>query len=236
MPLTRLVLFDIDGTLLMPDGAGKASLVAALEQVYGTPGDAANYNLGGSLDRETVRILMSAAGIEEAIIWQRFEDVGRAMESSLRERISANLHNVQPVPGAPELVAALHMHDEVLLGLVTGNFRATALVKLEAAGYDPTLFQIGAFGHEAENRGDLPPLAVRRAKELSGIDFRGQQVVIIGDTTSDIRCGHGIGARSIALATGWVSREELAKAGPDYLFDDLADMEAVLRAIFAPED
>jgi phosphoglycolate phosphatase len=234
MPLTRLVLFDIDGTLLLPDGAGKASLVAALEQVYGTSGDAANYNLGGSLDRETVRILMLAAGIEEMIIWQRFEDVGRAMEASLRQRIGAKLHNVRPVPGASELVATLHTHEEVLLGLVTGNFRNTALVKLEAAGYDPTLFQIGAFGHEAESRGDLPPLAVQRAKELTGIDFHGQQVVILGDTTADIRCGHGIEARSIALATGWVGREDLAQAGPDYLFDDLSDMEAVLQAIFAP--
>jgi phosphoglycolate phosphatase len=234
MSLTRLVLFDIDGTLLLPDGAGKASLIEGLIQVYGTPGDAANYNLGGNLDRETVRILMLAAGIDEAIIWQRFDDVGHAMEASLRERIGAKLHNVRPVPGAPELVATLHMHEEVLLGLVTGNFRNTALVKLEAAGYDPPLFQIGAFGHEAENRGDLPPLAVQRAKELTGIDFFGQQVVIIGDTSADIRCGHGIGARSIALATGWVGREELAQAGPDYLFDDLSDMEAVLRAIFAP--
>ena len=157
---TRLVLFDIDGTLLLPDGAGRASLKAALEKVYGTAGSADTFSLAGSLDRGTVRLLMAEAGIEEAVIWERFEEVGRVMEANLRECIAARLHNVQALPGTHELVNALHEHDDVLLGLLTGNFRATAFVKLEAAGFDPAMFQVGAFGHEAEQRGELVPLAI----------------------------------------------------------------------------
>lgn len=233
MPLPRyLVLFDIDGTLMRADGAGRASLKVALEQVYGTSGRADTYSLGGSLDRYTVRLLMTEAGIDEAAIWQGFDEVASIMEVDLRERIAARQHNVRSLPGTRELVAALHMHEDVLLGLLTGNFHATALVKLEAAGFDPTLFQVGAFGHEAEDRAALPPLAIERAKALTGVDFRGSQIVIVGDTPLDVYCGKGVSARSIGVMTGWATREEMENAEPDYLFDDLSDTEAILRVIF----
>jgi phosphoglycolate phosphatase len=223
MPLTRLVLFDIDGTLLWPDKAGRASLKAGLEQVYGTAGNVETHPLGGSLDRQTVRILMTDAGIEEAIIWQHFEAFGQAMEADLRKRLDAKLHNLHALPGGIALVEALHQHEEALLGLVTGNFRATALLKMQAAGYDTTMFQVGAFGHEAEHRADLPPLAVQRAADL----------VIIGDTPSDVECARSVNARTVAVMTGWSTREEIEAAQPDFIFDDLTDTEAILAAIFA---
>ncbi len=234
--MSHLVLFDIDGTLLMPDGAGRAALKAALERIYGTAGNLETFNLGGSLDRLTVRILMAEAGVSPEVIWARFGELGRVMEADLRGRLAARLHNLQPCCGGHELVAALAARDDVLLGLVTGNFHATALIKLEAAGYDTSVFQVGAYGDEAEDRSLLPPLAVERASRLAGVSFSGTKVVIIGDTEWDIRCGAGIGARSIAVASGWTVREELAKHQPDYLFDDLTDTQAVLAAILAPEE
>jgi phosphoglycolate phosphatase len=234
LPPSRLVLFDIDGTLLWPDRIGRASLKEGLEAVYGTSGNVETYSLGGSLDKQTVRILMSEAGIDEATIWERFDALGQAMEASLRERIAAKLHNVRALPGGIELVNALHQHEEVLLGLVTGNFRNTALLKLEAAGYGTSMFQVGAFGHEAEERAALPPIAVQRAREMSGIDFCDHQIVIIGDTPADVECAQSVNARTIAVLTGWSSREALIGTNPHYLFDDLSDTAAVLQAIFAP--
>jgi phosphoglycolate phosphatase-like HAD superfamily hydrolase len=230
----HLVLFDIDGTLLRPDGAGRASLTLALEQVYGTAGDAHAFSLAGSLDRNTVRVLMTGAGISEEAIWAHFEELGRVMELHLHERIQARLHNVQPCPGAHALINTLRQQDAVVLGLITGNFEGTAHIKMGAAGFDPGVFRVGAFGHEADSRDELPRLAVERAAALTGQKFSGRQVVIIGDTPSDATCGKSIGARSIAVLTGWSSREELQAAEPDYLFDDLSDQDAILAAIFAP--
>src|SRR5574341_890632 len=232
--LKHLVLFDIDGTLLLPDGAGRAAMRAALEQVYGTPGGVDAWSFAGSLDRVTVRDLMTAAGIAPVVIWEHFAEFCTAMEADLRRRVVARLHNIRPCPGGPALIAALAAHPDVLLGLVTGNFRASALVKLEAAGYDASIFRIGAYGDEAEDRSDLVPLAVGRASQLAGVSFHGPQVVMIGDTPGDIRCGVGIGARSIAVATGWTPRDELARHQPHYLFDDLSDTQTVLDAILAP--
>ncbi len=232
--LEILVLFDIDGTLLLPDGAGRASLALALEQVYGTAGNAQSFSLAGSLDRRTVRVLMTDAGVADNVIWSRFEELGHVMELHLHERIAAGLHNVHPLVGAHTLITTLNQRSDILLGLITGNFEGTAHIKLAAAGFAPEMFRVGAFGHEADARDELPRLAVGRAASLTGHEFRGKQVVIIGDTPSDVTCGQGIGARSIAVATGWTSRGELQAAGPDYLFDDLADNDAILSAIFAP--
>jgi phosphoglycolate phosphatase-like HAD superfamily hydrolase len=178
--------------------------------------------------------LMIAAGIAPGVIWARFAEFGAVMEADLRRRVAARLHNIRPCPGGPELISALASRPDVLIGLVTGNFRASALVKLEAAGYDASLFRIGAYGDEAEDRSDLPPLAVERASQIAGVSFHGPQVVMIGDTPGDIRCGEGIGARSIAVATGWTPRAELASHHPHYLFDDLSNTQAVLDAILAP--
>jgi len=232
--LEYLVLFDIDGTLLHPDGAGRASLALSLEQVYGTAGDAHSFSLAGSLDRNTVRVLMTQAGISEEAIWARFEELGRVMERHLHERIQAQLHHVHPCPGAHALIETLRQRDDLMLGLITGNFAGTAAIKLAAAGFDPGVFRVGAFGHEADAREELPSLAVERAEALTGHLFGGKRVVIIGDTPSDVTCGQRLGARSIAVLTGWSSREELQAAEPDYLFDDLADNDVILSAILAP--
>jgi len=232
--IQHLVLFDIDGTLLLPDGAGRAALRVALERVYGTPGGAETFALGGSLDRHTVRLLMTEAGIPEDVIWSRFDELARVVEADLRQRIAARLHHVRPCPGTHALIAALQAREDTLLGLITGNFRGTAAIKLEAAGFDPAVFRVGAFGDEAEDRNLLPPLAIERASALTGMKFVGQQVVVIGDTPSDILCSRGVGARSIAVCTGWVSRADLNTYRPDALFDDLTDTQAVLGTILAP--
>jgi phosphoglycolate phosphatase-like HAD superfamily hydrolase len=142
--LTRLVLFDIDGTLLWPDGAGKASMKLALEQVYGTAGPIDTYKFAGCTDRLTVGTLLREAGLPPEQVWDRFEQLGPAMESALQTLIEEKQHHIRPCPGALELVDALADRGDILVGLVTGNLRPTAVVKLSAAGFDPALFRVGA--------------------------------------------------------------------------------------------
>jgi phosphoglycolate phosphatase-like HAD superfamily hydrolase len=234
MPNKRLVLFDIDGTLLWPDGAGRAALKATLERVYGSAGPIDGFRFGGKTDRWLVGELLRQAGIELPDIWASYERALAVMEDELRERLERGDHDVQPCPGAHALVERLVAHDDVLVGLLTGNYRGTAFVKLRAGGFDPSHFQVGAYGHESLDRASLPALAVTRAAELTGVHFQGQQVVIVGDTPEDVTCGREVGARSIAVLTGWVEQPALEVVNPHYLFDDLTDTEALLDAIFAP--
>lgn len=232
--IRRLILFDIDGTLLMPNGLGRSSLVAALMRVYGTAGIIESFSFAGRTDREIVSGVLMPAGIDEATIWTRFDDLCASLVEECTRRVPD--HNIHPIPGAHDLVKALAAREDILLGLLTGNVRGTSFIKLAAAGFDRADFRVGAYGDEAMTRDGLPPLAVERAEALSGYRFVGKEVVIVGDTVADIACGRGVGARSIAVCTGWVGCEVLAPANPDFLFDDLRDTEAVLAAIEAELD
>ena len=120
-----------------------------------------------------------------------------------------------------------------MVGLLTGNLNTTAPVKLRAAGFDPALFHVGAYGSDAPSRDGLPAFAVERARAFAGVNFEGKRVVIVGDTVADVTCGLGIGARHIGVLTGPHTRERLEEHNPDYIFSDLSDTEAVLSAIFA---
>jgi phosphoglycolate phosphatase-like HAD superfamily hydrolase len=234
MTYTRLVLFDIDGTLLWPDGIGRASMKTALEQVYGTSGPIDGYQFIGQTDLDTVSVLMGRAGLAPALIAERFPQLEAAMETALAGLVESRQHNIRPCTGGPELVTALASRPDTLLGLITGNVRPTAEIKLRAVGYDTSVFRVGAFGSHSPLRADLPPVAVAEARQLIGITFSGKQITIIGDTPADITCGRGVGARSIAVATGWIGADVLRQHQPDFLFDDLTDTQAVLGAILAP--
>ena len=229
----RLVLFDVDGTLLWSDGSGRAAMQIALEQVYGTAGPINAYNFAGRTDHQSVADLLTAGGVPADVIWERFEQLGEVMTAELEQRVAQGLHHIRACPGAVEMVEALHRHTGVLLGLLTGNLAATAHIKLRAAGIDPALFRLGAYGDVSSDRGDLPPLAVAEAFRLTGVKFEGSQIVIVGDTPYDVLCGAKLGARSLIVLTGHSSRGELLPYRPEYLFDDLSDTATVLDAVFA---
>jgi phosphoglycolate phosphatase-like HAD superfamily hydrolase len=133
--------------------------------------------------------------------------------------------------GVMEVLTALEPRPDVTLGLLTGNLERGATLKLAAVGIDIARFRVNAFGSDEEHRARLPAVAQRRARELLGLDVRGDRVVIIGDTPADITCGQEIGARAIAVATGRYSLEALAAHAPAAVFADLADTDAVVHAI-----
>ncbi len=227
----RLVLFDIDGTLLWSDGAGRRAMDAALVAVFGSSGNR-TYRFDGKTDPQIVRELMREEGHDDAAIDRAMPRVVEEYLAYLDRELAAPHTTVRLLDGVDELLAALRGRDDCVLGLLTGNLEHGAARKLAAVGMDVAGFAICAYGSDHEVREELPAVAQRRTRERLGLDLAGTSMVIIGDTPADIACGRGLGARAIAVATGRYSVEDLAAHRPWAVFPDLRDTEAVTRAIF----
>jgi len=228
--MRRLILWDIDGTLLSADGAGRNAVRDALVEVFGTTGPIGGYSFAGRTDPEIVRYLMRGAGFADADIDARMPELFRRYVTKLeREIVNAD---VTPLPGVPELVDRMEAAGgEVVLGMLTGNVRDGARIKVDAAGLGFDRFRVGAFGSDHADRPELPAIAARRARELVGVEFTGKEIVIIGDTPLDVACGRHLGVRTVAVATGKHPVDELAACDPDHVFADLADVDAAWAAI-----
>ena len=227
----RVVLFDIDGTLLSTRGAGKRALEAALIEHFGTAGPS-DHRYDGKTDRQIARELMRAAGFDDPAIDARLPAVLDRYLEGLRAELAAAPGALAVHAGVRELLDALEHRTDALVGLLTGNIEGGAHAKLAAVDLAPSRFRVGAFGSDHERRDALPPIAQKRAAALLGRDIAGDAVVIVGDTPSDIACGRGIRARAIAVATGWYNRDALAEHEPAAVFEDLSDTSRVVEAIF----
>jgi len=226
----KLVLFDIDGTLLLSDGAGKRAIHRALKDVFGTIGPE-DYRFDGKTDPQIVRELMRFAGHGDEHIDARMRGVFDRYLRYLGEELQDTRHRAYTLPGVPELLDALEANADVVLGLLTGNLERGAHAKLQAVGIDPARFRVGAFGSDHEMRPELPAVAQGRARRLLGVDIAGSSMVVIGDTPADLTCGKALGASAIGVATGRYSVEQLAEHRPMAVFQNLADTDAVTRAI-----
>jgi phosphoglycolate phosphatase-like HAD superfamily hydrolase len=224
----RLVLFDIDGTLLWAGGASRRAFGAALREVFGTAGSVADWDYSGKTDPQIVRELMRGAGIADAEILRRRP---LALET-YRERLAESLRpeDVREKPGVRALLEALAGEPRVTLGLLTGNLEPTARLKLAPLDAN-RFFAFGAFGSDHEDRYRLPGIALERAREAVGISFAGPEVVITGDSVHDVLCGRDLGVRAVAVATGRTSAERLAGVRPDALLADFSDTRASVAAI-----
>jgi phosphoglycolate phosphatase-like HAD superfamily hydrolase len=228
--MQRLVLFDIDGTLLTTDGAAADALRRAMREVFGTSGPTSGYSFAGRTDPQITHDLMRMAGVEGGRVETGLEEVWRRDLADLEERLRDR--RFAPFPGVVELVERLDRSPDAVLGLLTGNLRDGARLKLRAAGLDFDRFAVGAFGSDHADRSELPALAVARAEERFSHRFSGKAVVIIGDTPLDVACGEHLGVRTLAVATGSYGVEALRATGADHVFPSLADVDAVWRAIF----
>jgi phosphoglycolate phosphatase len=228
--MKRLVLFDIDGTLLSAGGAGARAVREAMLEVYGETGSIRGYNMGGRTDPQIVRELLTPVGYSVEQVEAGLDALWDAYIRNLRAEIARA--DIRALPGVPALLDRVEgSGDPTVLGLLTGNVEEGARLKVDAAGLGFERFRVGAYGSDHWQRPELPAVAARRAKEKTGIGFEGKEIVIIGDTPFDISCGAHLGVRTIATATGTHSAVDLAEHGPDYLFDDLSDTDAVWRAI-----
>ena len=224
----RLVCFDIDGTLIWTDGAGRRAIHRALLEVLGTAGPIESFRFDGRTDGEIVLRLAESAGLTvDAALMAR---VLERYVASLEDELARPDQRTKVYPGVPELLDALAAREDCVLGLLTGNVTAGARLKLGSAGIDPDRFPVGAFGSDSHVRAELPEIARGRAREL-GFEVPGRDVVIIGDTPADMQCGRGIGARGIGVGTAAYTAADLIAVGADAAFGDLSDTEAVMKAI-----
>lgn len=226
----KIVCFDIDGTLISTDGAGRRAIHEALVDVMGTPGPIDSLRFDGRTDGEIVRKLAEGAGVayDDALfdaVLARY--VGHLGAELRRPGRVTTVH-----AGVPEILDALEARDDCVLGLLTGNVAGGAELKLRSGGIDFGRFVVGAYGSDHHVRAELPEVARRRACALLGRDVLGTDVVIIGDTPADVQCGRGIGARAIGVATAHYRVEDLVAAGAHAAFADLSDTDSVLKAIF----
>lgn len=225
----KLVLFDIDGTILHGGGAGKRAVTRALIDVFGSAGPS-DHRFDGKTDPQIVRELMRHAGHEDPHIDAKMPELLERYLQYLDEELQSPPFS-RLLPGVGELLDALGARHDIVLGLLTGNLAAGARAKLAAVGIDPNRFRVGAYGSDHEVRGELPAVAQLRARMHLGLDIPGSDVVVIGDTPNDVMCGKAIGARAIGVATGHYSADDLAQYNPAAVFKDLADTRAVVRAI-----
>jgi phosphoglycolate phosphatase len=234
----RLILFDIDGTLLLTDGAGRRAVTRALVAEVGTAGPIDSYRLDGKTDPQIVGDLLTLAGHADAQDEARIAAVCRRYVEVLREELDRAPNATRLMPGVSALLEALVPHEAAgaaLVGLLTGNLAPGAELKLRSAGLEPTRFAVGAYGSDAPRRTDLPAIAVERAARRSSRPFAGGDVVIVGDTPADVTCGAAIGARSVGVATGYYDMEALRAAGATHVFGSLADTARVLDALLGRE-
>jgi len=228
----KLVLFDIDGTLVDTRGAGARSFRRAMLEVYGETGPIDGYDFHGRTDPQIARELLNLAGFDDDRIDRGFDALWiaylRELEAELA-RIDARSH---VLAGVPELLDRLHATGHHLVALLTGNIEPGARLKLSAVDLWHR-FDFGAYGSDHERRDRLPAVAVRRARQRSGIHFRGRDVVIIGDTPFDVSCGRSLGVWAVAVATGKHSIAELEEAGADVVLPDLRDTTRAVEAIEA---
>ncbi len=229
-PDVRLLLFDVDGTLLHPHGAGRTALREAMLEVFGLTGPIDGHDFRGKTDPAIVRELLRESGWSDGEIDRRLDDLWGPYLIMLQRAVEAPATRPSLCPGIPELLDRLADDRRYELGLVTGNILEGADSKLRAAGLGGR-FDIGAFGSDSEHRHELPPLAVKRAALRTGVPFRVEEAMVVGDTPEDIRAARAAGARVLAVATGGYAPEELSAHQPDGLLDDLSDVDTVLEVL-----
>jgi phosphoglycolate phosphatase-like HAD superfamily hydrolase len=224
----KLVLFDIDGTLLHCGGTTRGPLARALEEVCGTSGSLHRDSFAGKTDDQIVFDALESGGLEIDRITNLLPRVKRRYIEVLDEELDGTV--VELLPGVLETLDRLAEHRAIAVGLLTGNWRVGAHWKLSRVGLDGR-FAIGAFGDGHRDRAGLPPVAMQAARRHFGRTFTAEEVLIVGDTPNDVRCGRENAMSVAAVATGFAAFEDLQAAGATWVFRDLLDAGFLLPAL-----
>lgn len=224
----RLLLFDIDGTLISCGGQPKPLFAAALAEVFGVAGDVDGYDFSGRTDPRIVLDLMRGAGVPDAEI-----EAGQPLvRDAYLDRLAAHLdpRGVTVLPGVVELLDELAGRDDCVLALLTGNWERGAGIKLGSVGLD-RYFAFGSFGDGATDRRALPPTALARAAERLGRTFSPRDAWILGDSLLDVDCAKAHGIPCLAVATGRTPLAQLAEAGADEAVPDFSGRDRVVERL-----
>jgi len=217
------ILFDIDGTLIRTGGAGVRAFARTSEAVFGLKDGTRDMTFHGRTDTSLVREFLRLHGLPES-----GENVQKFLDAYLlflAEMLEANPG--EQCPGVGQFLKdCRRISPNPVIGLLTGNVRLGAELKLRAHGLWEE-FELGGFGDDHEDRGQIAAIAQRRLSGRLGQAVEGRDIVVVGDTPRDVACARAIGAQCLAVATGGIPAEELAASGPDWLVEDLREITAV---------
>ena len=222
--MKHLILFDIDGTLVNAGGAGQQAMEAALAELFQATRPVEGISTAGRTDRAITEDLFRYYEITHDAA-----NVERFLEAYLAH-LPAYLSDGDGLvlPGVLELLESLAVRSDVVVSLLTGNYRRGAELKLDHFGLRRH-FVAGGFGDVHHDRDDVARVALQSIEKHIGEEIGTHRIWVIGDTPSDVKCGRAIGAEVIAVATGLFSVEQLRVTEPDHLFASFADVPAVLR-------
>lgn len=228
-----LVLFDVDGTLVDTARAGMIGLKRAFREVFRVD-DVAQAFANVRFDGRTDPLILADLAREAGIVGSHFEERERALQEAYLTALEDELSRPNPrrrvLPGVKETLEALAPLDRTHVGLLTGNVERGARLKLGHFDLN-RFFPFGGFASDHPERAEIARIAREKAEAETGVAFASERVLVVGDTELDVACARSQGFRAIAVATGWTSRERLVASEPDALFDDLSDVEAVLRLV-----
>lgn len=224
--MNKLILFDIDGTLVKASTAHYAAFSEAFKAVYGVETTIGAVNSYGMTDQQIIIEVLKKNGLDEQTIKSKLEECMKVMIDSFNRLIGDD--KVAATGGTKELLEELNSRD-ILVGLVTGNLEPIARGKLKKIGLDH-YFKVGGFGSDDINRANLVNLAIKEAEEKFNFKFE-NNVFLFGDTPQDIEAGQRANVKTVGVATGIYSKEELARAGADFVLEDLKNINKVLKII-----
>lgn len=225
----RLLLFDIDGTLVRSNGVGRWAMGQALAAQRLDSAPLAALSLAGKVDWGIWREVLAALGIDQREADRRVPALTRAYLAALEQRLGSDEGDLTLLPGVRSLLQELGARDGVRLALVTGNVQAAAWLKLRHVGIE-SCFVTGGFGDDAPERDALPAIAVERAARRDGGRVP-DAVVVVGDTAADVRCALRFGARAVGVTTGPLDEGALRAAGADAVLSSLHPTRGTLAAL-----
>ncbi|MCB9799488.1 MAG: HAD family hydrolase [Candidatus Omnitrophica bacterium] len=224
----KMLLFDIDGTLLLSGGVGKTAFEKAFEEVFDIPGSWGNTIPDGKTDP-----IIFEEILKRELTRPYTPDEYRRLFDRYAFYFKQHIHDsprFRLMPGVPELLEYLMGYDQLLLGIATGNISKVSEMKLNRAGLSH-YFRFGGFGCDHGERIRLVETAIGRGEKISGESFANKDIYVIGDAEADIRAAKALGLNMISVATGSTPKETLAELGPDFLFDDLTDKNCFAAAL-----
>lgn len=236
--MTRLLLWDVDGTLTRSGGLGREpfqrAVAAVLEGKEVDPLLHDRVRMSGKTDPQIARELLLLASVSEDDVEHHLPEVLRRLEANLAEVEADIAERGVLLPGVLEVLQRCAASDGVVSSVLTGNLAGNALVKLRAFGLDRWLdLRVGAYGSDHHDREELVPVAIAKAAAHHQGPFSPEETWVIGDTPRDLACARAGGARCALVATGSYARNELGGLGADVVFDDLSDVDAVLDVLLA---
>lgn len=224
--MKKLLIWDIDGTILNCKGCGRQALSLTFEKMYGFSDAFKDVDLTGKIDSQVIDEIVEKFQIKDFVLQNFFDKYGKILFEVMRK-----IDGIDLLPGVKELLETYASDENIYLSLATGNCKTGAMGKLdhcEASHY----FEIGAYGDEAENRGQLVNMALTKAKSHYGVEFKKEHIYYIGDTPKDIEAARVNKIKSVAVSTGFYEYSELEKHDPDFLikgFNDLAEAKKIFE-------